>query len=278
MRRRRRRGRRDMWRILTVFVIAVLLLSGLGIFIRHQNQAFYGSSGGGRTGGGSSDKEASESVADVDESLAERIEQNRERIPEELLEALEKNPELAEFVADYPESEKKGVKSFLDEETKEEFPLLLQWDKRWGYADYGDSVIGLSGCGPTCLSMVVFSLTRREVTPYEVAGFSERNGYYVEGAGTSWELMTRGAAHYGLSAVQMSLDEERIKRVLDNGGMIICAMRPGDFTTEGHFIVIYGYDGEGFMVNDPNSVVRSKKRWSMKKLSPLIKNLWGYYG
>lgn len=56
-------------------------------------------------------------------------------------------------------------------------------------------IIGLSGCGPTCLSMVLLALTEdEEATPYEVARFSEENGYYVEGSGTAWSLMTEGAA------------------------------------------------------------------------------------
>ena len=39
-------------------------------------------------------------------------------------------------------------------------PLFLQWDPRWGYTEYGeDSFLGLSGCGPTCLSMVLYYLT-----------------------------------------------------------------------------------------------------------------------
>ena len=53
-------------------------------------------------------------------------------------------------------------------------------------------------------------------------------------------------------------------------------MRPGDFTTEGHFIVIYGYDEEGFLVHDPNSRLRSEEEWTFQTLYPQIKNLWAY--
>ncbi len=37
------------------------------------------------------------------------------------------------------------------------------------------------------------------------------------------------------------------------GVPLICAMGPGDFTGNGHFIVVTGYDGEGFSIRDPNS-------------------------
>ena len=39
-------------------------------------------------------------------------------------------------------------------------PLLLQWDERWGYRYYGDQMMAINGCGPTCLSMVVSYLTQ----------------------------------------------------------------------------------------------------------------------
>ena len=39
-----------------------------------------------------------------------------------------------------------------------------------------------------------------------------------------------------------------MKQALDDGKVIVCSMGPGDFTTEGHFILIRGYDGNGFYV------------------------------
>ena len=45
---------------------------------------------------------------------------------------------------------------------------------------------------------------------------------------------------------------------------------------EGHFIVIYGYDEEGFLVHDPNSRLRSEEEWTFQTLYPQIKNLWAY--
>ncbi len=65
-----------------------------------------------------------------------------------------------------------------------------------------------------------------------------------------------------------------MKRELDAGRIIICAMRPGDFTASGHFIVIYGYDGEGFRVNDPNCVARSRQKWPFETIQGQIKQLW----
>ncbi len=96
--------------------------------------------------------------------------------------------------------------------------------------------------------------------PAKVAAFSEEHGYYTENAGTSWELMSDGAQKLGLHSEEIPLDESRIRSVLDGGGVVICSVGPGDFTTEGHYILIRGYGKSGFIVNDPNS--RSAADWS----------------
>lgn len=203
--------------------------------------------------------------------------ENRALYPKTMLEALEKNPEIQDFVKNYPDSEPVVQGGISDEEKAAEHPLFLQWDARWGYVSYGDDNIGLSGCGPACLSMVIFSLTRNEsATPDAIAGYSMNMGYYEYGAGTSWNLMTDAAAQYGVMAEGLALSEGIMKEHLDNGHMIICSMGPGDFTTMGHFIVIYGYDQDGFLVNDPYSRIRSNKTWDYDTISGQIRGMWVY--
>ena len=153
-------------------------------------------------------------------------------------------------------------------------PLLMQWDRRWGYNIYGDSMIGLAGCGPVCLTMAYLYLTEdTSMTPRDMADFAYENGYYTS-AGTSWSLWTQGAEKLGISGKELSLDERAIQRALDEGGVVICSMRPGDFTTTGHFILIRGYDKEGFYVNDPNRRSNSQRQWDFQTLQYQIKNLW----
>lgn len=214
-------------------------------------------------------------AADNEEIAA--IYANREQYPEELLAALAGNPEMTDFVAGYPDAEKKATGGFSEEELEAESPLLLQWDSRWGYASYGDSNIGIAGCAPTCLSMVILSLTgNAEATPDALADYSMRNGHYVEGIGTAWTLLSDGAKEYELTVKELGLDEDEMKTCLNRGGLIICSMRPGDFTTTGHFIVLYDYDANGFYVHDPNSRIRSDRQWSFEDIKYQIKNIWGY--
>ncbi len=209
-------------------------------------------------------------------SLIEGIYQNHSQYPKELLAALANNPEMADFVSGYPDQG--GMTGGITaSEEEQEFPLFLQWDRRWGYESYGDSCIGLAGCGPTCLSMVLFYLTRDETyTPDRIAAYSVENGYYVEGTGTSWALMEDVPKLYGIKVSSISRAANNMRAVLDNGGIIICAMGKGDFTISGHYIVIYGYDNEGFMVNDPNCVARSGRRWTFSEIETQIKSIWVY--
>lgn len=285
-RRRRRRKQRRLRKILQFsfyFGVVLILMTVGGIGIKwlaemDGNDMSAASSvqtvfGKGRSGGIS--QMTPEEIRKTD--MWESVFENRELYPDVMLETLEKNPEIIEFVKNYPDSEPVATGGFSTSEKQQQYPLLLQWDARWGYVSYGDDNIGLSGCGPVCLSMVIFSLTGDErATPDALAAFSEDNGYYVYGQGTSWSLMTEGAAYYGVKTEELSLDEGRMKSYLDSGGMIICSMGPGDFTSSGHFIVLYGYDQNGFLVNDPFSRIRSSRSWSYDTISGQIRSMWGY--
>ena len=159
-----------------------------------------------------------------------------------------------------------------------EIPHFLQWDKRWGYETYGSDFLALTGCGPTCLSMVLCGLSGdTQWNPLEVARWAEEQGYYVDGSGSSWELMTTGAESLGLTASEVIFDEDHILSTLEAGTPIICVVGPGDFTTSGHFLVLRGVDGDGnILLNDPNSVVRTEKSWDLQDLIAQIRNLWSY--
>lgn len=202
-----------------------------------------------------------------------------DKYPESLLKLLEKNPETKDFVMNYPENKDKHVDIDISKEvTKGKIPLFLQWDERWGYETYGDDFLALTGCGPTCLSMVRCGLSGDSTwNPYKTARMAENGGYYVSGSGSSWDLMTRGAAELGLNYEEVIFDEEHIKAALEAGKPIICVVGPGDFTDNGHFLVLTGVDEEGkIILNDPNSRIRSGETWDISQLMRQIKNLWTY--
>lgn len=209
------------------------------------------------------------------DSRIDTILQAPEKYPQELLSMLSRDIELLDFVLGYPDKQGKAYADTIGPVQKGEFPLLLQWDQRWGYAPYGDSCIAVSGCAPTAIAMVAAGLTgRNDVTPYTVAQYAQENGYYVPGQGTSWALMTEGCRYFGIQGTELSLSAASVMDALRAGCPVVCSMRPGDFTTTGHFIVLTGLQGEDIRVNDPNSNARSRQLWSWATLEGQIKNLW----
>lgn len=216
-------------------------------------------------------------------SLAEQypeftdIYENIDAYPEDLMSSLANNPEMIDFVKGYLTSDGSVTGGLTDAELSEDVPLLIQWDTRWGYASYGDNDIALSGCAPTCLSMVAVALTgNAKATPDAVAEFAMSNGYYEVGTGTMWSLMTDGCLNFGIQGQELSLAESVIVSELEAGHPIICSVRPGDFTTAGHFIVLAGVEDGKIRVNDPNSKERSSKLWDYATLEGQIKNLWAF--
>ena len=90
------------------------------------------------------------------------------------------------------------------------------------------------------LAMVACGLTGdNTLTPARIARWAQDNGCAGE-TGTSWDLMSSGCGQFGLQAQELALDEGAVFGALQSGRPIICSMRPGDFTTAGHFIVLTG--------------------------------------
>lgn len=189
-------------------------------------------------------------------------------------------PKLKKILKDpsrYPKSLLKALsKSIGDDFVTGEIPALIQWDERWGYAPYGsETIIAVSGCGPTALSMVISGLLQdASITPAVVADYASSNGYLDENLDTKWELMTNGVEHFGLSGSILGLDENAMINVLSVGCPIICSMGPGIFTTTGHFIVLTGYQDGAFTVHDPASKVRTSQTYTFQEISGQIKNMW----
>ncbi len=195
--------------------------------------------------------------------------------PGSLIELLERNPETEAFVLEYPlwEGEDYDLSEYAGSEA---VPLFMQWDQRWGYETYGSDVIGITGCGPTCLAMAGYYLTGDGETfdPAAVAAFAQKNGYYSPGSGSSWTLISEGGPRLGLDVTEIPLVKKRMTDNLAVGNPIILAMGKGDFTTSGHYIVLTGLEDGKFRVNDPNSYANSQRLWSYEEIESQIRNIW----
>ncbi len=210
------------------------------------------------------------------DSYAEKNDASLDDYPDALVQLYARNPDARDFVRDYPK--KKDLTPTIDLSGlagSETVPLLLQWDERWGYREYNESIIGLAGCGPTCLSMVTIYLTGDTTKdPLWMCQFAEAHQFNVPGSGSKWALISEGGRMLGLDVTQIPLDKDRIYRNLDVGNPIIVVVGPGDFTTDGHFLVLTGRDGDKITLNDPNSPTNSQKSWDYDTLAGQIQSLW----
>jgi len=204
-----------------------------------------------------------------------------ERYPKDVLEMLANNMETIDFVSDYLKhagDTEAGGGITAEELQQEGIPLFQQWDKRWGYVTYGDNIIAINGCGPTCLSMVYTGLTGKgNYSPADMAGFCIENNYFSQESGTDWSLMLKGARKLGLESQRVEVSESSVRKKLKGGQPVIASMEPGDFTTTGHFIVLTGLTEEGkVVVNDPNSIANSRKEWELDTVIKQAKAAWSY--
>ena len=215
-----------------------------------------------------------------DERL-EFIIEHQAAYPPEMIEFLVKYEEVIDFVLKYPveiNAKHSSVVDISKDYVKGTVPTFIQWDDRWGYIEYGDNVIGDSGCGPTCLAMAIVAITgRTQYTPITVCKFAEDNGYYVYGVGTAWDLMQGGVRKLGLSSDKISISEESIRLALKEDKLVILSMGPGIFTYSGHFILVYKYEDGKFFVKDPNSRVRTDTGFTYEEIKDQIKGGWAIY-
>lgn len=156
-------------------------------------------------------------------------------------------------------------------------PHYVQWDQRWGFHSYIGEPFALTGCGPCCLSMVYTGLTgNTDLPPDLMADFAMQNGYYVENIGTAWSLFDEGAAQLGLNPEKLALEQTAFDQALDAGKLIILSLTPGDFTTVGHFIVVWSHDGDNYHILDPFNVKLSRRSWKYSVLISQTAAAWAF--
>lgn len=195
---------------------------------------------------------------------------------QQMLENYQIYPETRDFILNYPlEKDKEHVADISWADRSAGIPLFLQWDSRWGYTPYGKTVGGISGCGPTCLSMVAYYLTGdTKYTPEYMMEFATEDGHVGQSGGTQWTLFSRGAVNLGFAVEELPLSESILVDRLQKGIPVVINVGPGDFTQYGHYIVLAGYEDGYIQVNDPNSRTNSEKLWTYDQIEDQIKNLW----
>lgn len=230
------------------------------------------------------EKQTETTGAEVQEETSEeRLERVRRqakagKYPKGVIELLDKNKATVDYVEQYGEKKDlPAAKTIGENLVKGQIPHLLQWDQRWGYAPYGTSNVAVSGCGPTCLSMVAAGLTGDPtLTPARLAAYGTKKGYVDKDNNTYWKFMSEGLTRWNIECYETDMDKKRITAELKAGHPVILSVGPGDFTKIGHFIVLTEYTDGKIKVLDPFSQETTGKLWTFKRLAKQTKAAWVY--
>ncbi len=153
--------------------------------------------------------------------------------------------------------------------TEMEIPQLFQFNYTtpFGIYDGEEKSVATSGCGATCLSMVIDYLTGNTAqTPETLFQMAVASGQY-KGSGLSHETLSALAARYGVQIEWIWNDSEAITSAIRSGHPVIAHMGPGIFTEGGHYIVLRGLTKHGnILINDPNSQSNTQGSYSMQLL------------
>lgn len=139
--------------------------------------------------------------------------------------------------------------------------------KPWGpkmYSNHNDpkQTMANSGCGPTACADVVATLKDPSVDPWTLAQLAMQWGDRTYNSGTAWSFFKHVAEKYGFVKFVQSANYSALTACLDSGGYVVCSMKPGYWTSGGHYICAWKYDGTYTYANDPASSTRKKQKTS----------------
>ena len=181
------------------------------------------------------------------------------------------DPDTIEFI--YNKNHKFTDFNFYKGESvklKRKTPYYLQWDNRWAYDNLYPTNIGISGCGPTSLSMIISRLTNNLIYPNEMA---QKASKFMNDGGMDWAFIDHIAKEYNLKVTDINLDKDKMIKTLEDGPLLISVGR-GYFTLYGHILVIDSYKDGKFIINDPNSVKNTMREWEYEQLKDQIVHIW----
>ncbi len=184
------------------------------------------------------------------------------------------DPDTVEFVynmnhniKDFPYKEGESIK--LNRST----PYYIQWDNRWAYQELSDINIGVAGCGPTSMAMVLARLKNDPSITPKIIG-EDAKEYMVE-EGIAWSFFADEASKYGLKCEDLEKDKQKMIEALKEGPLIVSVER-GYFTLAGHIFVIDSYKDGKFIINDPNSIKNTMREWDYEQIQDQIVHVWKF--
>ena len=163
----------------------------------------------------------------------------------------------------------------------------MQTDSRWRYNDYstkGESTtIGASGCGPTCAAMLIETLTGKKFTPVDACAWSLKRGYKALKRGTYYSYFVPQFKAFGIECERLNTNNiygnsttsvhDKAFKMLKEGYYLIACMGKGNWTSSGHYIVVWWEDGK-VRINDPASTKSTRLNGDLATFKKQVKYYW----
>ena len=113
----------------------------------------------------------------------------------------------------------------------------------YNQADYpgkkiGGSTIQAAGCGPTAVAVCYSSLTGKKADVPKMCKQAYKHGWYYTGQGCSHSVVPGLSKLYGMECKGLGMDKDAVEKALRAGHPVVALMGPGDFTKNGHFVVL----------------------------------------
>ncbi len=164
----------------------------------------------------------------------------------------------------------------------------LQTDPKWRNHNYSatgeQTTIGNAGCGVTVAAMIIATLKDKNVSPVTTAEWSMAHGYKSLHQGTYYTYFVPQMNEYRISCERLntaslygqssSAAHTKALNALKNGNWVIACMGKGNWTSSGHYILLYKYENGYVSINDPASMkdTRIKNTWDL--FAKQVKYLW----
>lgn len=184
-----------------------------------------------------------------------------------MLELALDEPDSIDFVAAYPSSDK-TAKPYGESVTAGSPPQFYDWDTRWGNVDYAGSALGVTGSGPTALSMAYMGLTgSTDKTAADISSLISADGLTTGDSHMDGSFLKDHASDVGLTCKTYESSADNLTTILDTGTYIMIEAGAGTLTDEAHWVLLVTENTDGsIVVYDPTSTKVSSVSWTAAKL------------
>lgn len=159
-----------------------------------------------------------------------------------------------------------------------------QYDSKWkniiftkNNTNNRSQTIGNSGCGPTAMADIVATWWDKNVTPVEMCALAVKAGFRTDNSGTAWDFFRYVAKKYNATNFIQTSSYATAENAIKNGAYVVCSMKPGLWTTKGHYICWWKVDNKYVYICDPASAAAKRSKSNKANLKAQAKQYFIFY-